>query len=71
MQGLEVSGAVRPIYGSLGVTRLNGVNSTDCVFRFHFVIPDPPSSEPEKGRRAKQRSHCAPLDAPLNTCCDS
>jgi len=32
MQRLEVSGAVRPIYGSLGVKRLKEVNILDKAF---------------------------------------
>ena len=32
MQRLEVSGAVRPIYGSLGIERLNG-RFTSCGMR--------------------------------------
>ena len=52
MQRLEVSGAVRPIYGSLGVKRLipfpsvhladlhpTSVPSTSCHFTYHFPNP--------------------------------
>jgi len=40
MQRLEVSGAVRPIYGSLGVKRLITSNMTDYLDRrmyFHYM----------------------------------
>ena len=58
MQSLEVSGAVRPVYGSLGVKRLilfwifsiiwcyvsNDVSATEfvCVIRFAGFFPDVP-----------------------------
>ena len=38
MQLLEVSGAVRPIYGSLGVKRLKA-RSLDLSFWFHKAVP--------------------------------
>ena len=37
MQRLEVSGAVRPIYGSLGVKRLN---TTDEAALFYPILPN-------------------------------
>ena len=38
MQRLEVSGAVRPIYGSLGVKRLiySSSGACDCVVNYHI-----------------------------------
>ena len=39
MQRLEVSGAVRPIYGSLGVKRLNNANFIQwCIYRTLFIF---------------------------------
>jgi len=32
VQRLDVSGAVRPMYGSLGVKRLNTITCSSCLF---------------------------------------
>ena len=41
MQSLEVSGAVRPIYGSLGVKRLIQVHGSEC----DLTLAQPPQIE--------------------------
>ena len=43
MQRLEVSGAVRPIYGSLGVKRLIGeakfpIHTKQCSVKFLYIL---------------------------------
>jgi len=38
MQRLEVSGAVRPIYGSFGVKRLISIRQTDTVMLWKVQI---------------------------------
>ena len=53
MQRLEVSGAVRPIYGSLGVKRLSfNVRYAECFGKFQHVMQplrDDVLSEPKHG----------------------
>ena len=39
MQRLEVSGAVRPIYGSLGVKRLISVVDSNIIYSYFAFIP--------------------------------
>ena len=49
MQRLEVSGAVRPIYGSLGVKRLMSCGSKKGTQIYYTFLPKVPASESPPG----------------------
>ena len=63
MQSLEVSGAVRPIYGSLGVKRLSSVLGCHC-WRLHFsCLASAPTLE-----QTEELAHCHSCWVPLVYC---